>query len=59
MIENKICFRHRSREVRFQPEENTIKNVTARNLGASRSIVSASKPILFARKIVDASRIMK
>lgn len=49
-----IYFRYRTRQVRFQTWESTIEDATARNLGALRSIVSASKPILCARKIVDA-----
>lgn len=54
-------FRYSTRQVRFHPQESTIKDVTARNLGALRSIVSAFKPILCARRIVDAqtARIVK
>lgn len=40
--------------VKFKHLESTIKDVIAGNQGASRNIVSASKPTFYALKIVNA-----
>lgn len=61
MSTNHLKFKYRKRQAKLWCWGNTTKDVTAENLGASRSIVIASNPILCALKIVNAwtAKIMK
>lgn len=49
-----LTYIHRMRQETSHMQGSTTRDVTARNLGASRSTVSASKPTFFALKIVNA-----